>query len=221
MAEQLLTEDALTNETAAPSVEDTTPEVVGEVDGGSAQVNQDVVPAARFNGLMGRLSQEIAQRKKLEQQLEQLISHKEQPPVAESQRADELYTLLMEERMESAKSKVLKDYPELEGFTDLIVGESPQDILEVGKVLGTRLRAKLTTTTGETKVETTTETSPKEEPVVEDTEVPVVGGGAQFDGDASIDERLTSAIKKGSFADFLQAKWEKAVASGEVEGLAS
>lgn len=231
MPEGELPTDALSDEPAATSVEEQAPEQVGAVDEGSAQ--EGTVPAARFNGLMSRLNQEIAARKSLEAELVSLRSQPQEKPVTVSDDPSVQATInalreeLLEEKIERAREKALKDFPEISAFADLIVGNNPREVREVAQDLSNRLKqagfvSAPATTTTETQ-ETTEVPAPatvqaaQEAPVPEP---PVAGGATTVVGDVSADERVTDAKKRRSFKDYLDAKWEATQAGRNQGGLA-
>lgn len=240
---ETLPKDAPVNEPAAPSVEDPAPVHEGEVAEESVDSSEDVktVPADRFNGLMGRFNRTQAELDaerervaELEARLNERTESKVEanPDVAETdnsaleQRVHELSQMLISERMESARDRAIKEYPEAAPFADLIVADTPDEVREMTRLIAERARAAIPASTsteagGESQGESTdstgeasTTTQPEGSSETEgadagSTEPPVVGGGAAYSGEASADDRVSQAIESGNFSDFLKAKWEK------------
>lgn len=231
-----LPEDAPTNDQAAPSVEEPAPEVDGAVAEDSVGSGEEpkTVPAERFNGLMSKFNQTQSELEATRQSLAELearldaqqTSEGEQSEVSDTDtssleaRVNELSQMLIQERLESARSQALNDYPEAAPFADLIVADTPDDVREMARLIAERAK---TATPGTTTTEDTEETplssegeattEPEGEVTTEGegeavTEPPVAGGGAAFSTEASTDDRVVDAIQKGSFADFVNAKWE-------------
>lgn len=223
-----LPKDAPTNDTAAPSVEEPAPEIGGEVAEESVGSSEDpkVVPAERFNGLMrtfnqtqSELNETRTRLAKLEARLnEQQTSKEPEAPVSDTSsleaRIEQLTEMLTTERRGNALKDALDEYPEAKPFADLIVADTPEDVREMARLIAERAKAANPGTT-QTTEEVTEETEPAgEETTVaeteaESTEPPVAGGGAAFSTEASTDDRVVDAIKKGDFASFVNAKWEK------------
>lgn len=216
-----LTEDALPENSAATPDGDSAPETQGEVGGGSAYVE-----ASRFNGLMGRFNQEKARAARLEAELAELKNNRQEakPVVAESDEVRQLLEELREERIENARLKVVRENPELTPLADLIVGSSPKEVEEMGRLIASRLKgtapAAVQAAVSESVSEAaTTPSSPAQAAIAE--EAPVTGGGATVAPDTNPDERLKEALKKGKpgWSDYLQAKWDLAATRGQLDGL--
>lgn len=136
--------------------------------------------------------------------------------------------MLMQERLENARSRVLDEFPEAKPFADLIIAETPEDMREMARLIAERAKAAgfggspaPVTSQDDTEATSTPDASASgEAPTQEAPEPPVVGGGTTFSGEASADERVKDAIKAGDFKGFLAAKWEqKALADGDALAL--
>lgn len=194
----------------------------------------------RFHQEQQRAQQHEARTKELEAELEALRSQQAPAqettqPVSETSGAtiealqaqvSQLTELLTTSTTESAKEKALAEFPEAKPFADLIVASNPAEMREMAQLISERVKSagfvlapstetETTTTTGEqpageatgeAATGTTTETTAGEAT----TQVPVTGGGATFDAGASVQDRVTEAIKNKDFGAFLRAKTEAA-----------
>lgn len=225
-----LPESAPIDTTAVPSVEAPAPASGSAVAEESVGSGEPVVPADRFNGLMSKFNQtqsalEAANTRLAE--LEARLNGSEQqqeftPPVSDNSaleaQVNELRQLLVEERIETARAQALKDYPEAAPFADLIVADTPNDVREMARLIAERAKTVAPSPSPVTEAEGGEQETP---PAVEATtqtpvvEAPVAGGGAAFSGEASAEDRVVTAIQKGSFSDFLNAKWEARAVAGD------
>lgn len=221
--------DAHTETPAAPSVEDPAPVSGSAVAEDSVGSGEAVVPADRFNGLMSKFNQtqsELNQTRAQLAELEARLNGSEQqqeytPPVSDNSaleaQVNELRELLVQERIENARAQALKDYPEAAPFADLIVADTPNDVREMARLIAERAKTANPSPTPVTEAEggeqepapvaEATTPAPSEEP-------PVAGGGAAFSSEASAEDRVVTAIQKGSFSDFINAKWERQAMAG-------
>lgn len=230
-----LPEDAPVVAPEVPSVEEPTPESGGAVAEESVGSGEGTVPAARFNGLMSKFNQTQSELEQMRAQFAELEARldgseptqENTPPVSDNSaleaQVNELRQLLIQERIESARDKALAEYPEAAPFADLIVADTPDDVREMARLIAER--AKAANPAPQPVTEAGAEV-PAEEPPAPTGEVaaetppaepPVAGGGAAFSTEASAESRVTEAIQKGSFSDFINAKWEsRAMAGGDM-----
>lgn len=218
-----LPEDAHVEAAAAPSVEDQAPASTDAVAEDSVGNGGNVVPADRFNGLMGRFNRtqnELEAARAQIAELEARLSGSEptqenKPPVSDNSaleaQVQQLQQMLLEERMESARDKALKEFPEAAPFADLIVADTPADVREMARLIAERAKAASPGTPPPTQAVEAEEVPASAEAVPEApvVEPPVAGGGAAFSSEASAEDRVGTAIQKGSFSDFINAKWEQ------------
>lgn len=212
--------DALTpdapNEGAAVQ-EAPAPEV--EVESGSAgEAPPNVVPADRFNGLMSKYQSEKSEWDQrfsaMEAELNSLRAKDQETQEVPNEDVAELKAqvaglteLLLNERSEAAREKVLDKYPDAKPFADLIVGGTPEEMEQVASALHDRmqlLKGKLPAT--ETTDTETTETAPAGEvegaPVVE---APEHSGAVTATGQETLVEAKNQAIANRDFEGFLAA----------------
>lgn len=210
-----LTDAAPANDTAAPSVEDVAPGVTSEVDAGSG--SDRVVPVERFNGLMSSFNKLQSEKAVLERQLSELRSglntkpEEEKPVVPDNDdirnELSQLRELLLEERMKNVRRSVLDEYPDAKPFADLIVADTEEDLRQMAKLISDRVKGVSPTPQVEVPVEPTATETVEPEPV--QPEAPVVGGGAAYDGESVVEDRVADAIRRRSFSDFLAARFEQ------------
>ena len=211
-----LTDAAPAENEAVPPVGVEAPVVTSEVDAGSGDGR--FVPVERFNGLMSSFNRAQTQVSALERQLSELRSELNTKPAQEEpkQVSDEISTrlqrleeLLVEERMKNVRHSVLDDYPEVKPFADLIVADTEEDLRQMAKLLSERVKGLVPapTNTEVTEPEPTTQVTEPAVPAVE--EPPVVGGGTAYVGGAAVEDKVTDAIRRRSFKDFLAARWEQ------------
>lgn len=233
-----LPEDAhVEPESAVTSVEDPAPVSEDEVAEDSVGSDGKVIPVDRFNGLMSKFNQtqsELEATRTRLAELEARLTSNEQrqeepPPVSDTENStlqaqvETLTQMLVQERMEGARRQALEEYPEAAPFADLIVADTPDDVREMARLIAERARtANPASTSTEEGGEEETETSDTTEATGSETgaategseEPPVAGGGAAFSSEASAEDRINDAVQKGSFADFINAKWEKQLVGG-------
>lgn len=229
-----LPEDAPVETPAVPSVEAPAPGVddaVAEESVGSG-AEPKTVPADRFNGLMRTFNQTQSELEATRKQLaelearlnEQQSQTSKEPETTVSDttsleaRIEQLSEMLVEERRTNALKDALNEYPEAKPFADLIVADTPDDVREMARLIAERAKAVNPAPTGETTEDSAPEAEAQEPPAQEQApaeEPPVVGGGAAFSTEASTDDRVIEAIQRGSFADFVNAKWEKTALLGD------
>lgn len=199
----------------------TTPEAVVEASG----PGEKVIPVERFNGLMSKFNQTqeaLSQERARAEALEELIRTQEaqrtpepEADVAEIAELQEhvsvLSDMLMEERLESAKAKVEKDYPEAVPFLDLIQTTDARQYKAMAKELAERVRAA---SAPASEQEATQEPAvPAAEVAPVNPDVPVSGGGSGFISESqtlSVEERIADAIARKDFQALLRAKEEQA-----------
>ena len=218
--------------TAVDPVGSEAPVVSEEVVEGSApQSEAPVVPAARFNGLMGKFNQTQNELTQVRAELESLRASQtesSQPVTAETgdievlkSQVSTLTTLLMEERVDSARRKALDEFPGAKPLADLITSDDPTQIREVARLIHERLGGIGTEGAGKEPV---VEGAAGEAPAsaegtapVAAPAAPVVGGGVAFSGDSAMTERVVDAVKNRDFGAYIRAKRELAEAS-QLEG---
>lgn len=213
-----LPEAAPAEEPAATSVEVNAPGNQSEVESGSTQ--EAVVPASRFNGLMSAFNKEKADKESLLNELAALRSAPKETPKVSDELSAEVQALrqeLREERLKSAKTKILDDFPEAKEFADLFVSDSPEEMRSLAEDISNRVK-RITTP----QKETTTEVVPaavQTQEVTPVTEPTVTAGGATIPSGAATDERIDNAIQKRSWTDYLSAKWDRLGESGGLENV--
>jgi uncharacterized coiled-coil protein SlyX len=230
---EVLTDSALADDVEVTSVEDPAPASEGEVVEESAK-GVDSVPAARFNGLMGKFHQTQSALEEAQARVAELESRSAQSesdvedrvPDNAAELLDEVAQLraeLRQERLDSARAKALNDYPEVRPFADLIVANTPEDVKELAREISERMKTAGVTTApvveqvGDTDSQVGDVVVPAGEATTEEQTAPVVGGGTVFSGDGHQDESVTKAIESGDFAGFLAARRQQASAHGELE----
>lgn len=209
------TPDALGDDSAEAPVEEPSPETHSAVDAGTEQAT---VPAERFNGLMRRFNQEQSERKRLESEINQLRqTPRESPQVSEPNDSDlreevrQLRTLLIQERIDGARTKAIEDYPFAAPLADLIVGSSPEEIREMAEDIHNRLKPKESTE------------APKDEPKAETPAPtpapapPVTGGAVPVAGNPATEDKVADALKRRNFRDYFTAKKEAADQAAEID----
>lgn len=229
MSGTALADSAPLDVTAVTSVEDMAPAGVREVVDGSARTDEELIPVSRFNGLMGKFNQTQNELTRARNELESLRNAQQEQPVIDTsgleQQVATLTQMLVSERAENTRSKLLEKYPEVKPFADLFVGEVDEDF-----VRSFSEKLKTQTVVPAPEVDEDGEPLPLEAhapvtpapvgaapaaPVV-----PVAPGGATFAEGPSVDERLTDAVKSKDFAAYLRALDERTVLSlnGQLEG---
>lgn len=196
------------------------PSADGEVVEGSAPQSEDeaVVPAARFNGLMGKFNQTQNALAEARAEIESLraFQNSQEQPVENSAEVEALRNeiaslreTLMTDKVEKARRAALEEFPAAKPLADLITSDDPEQIREVARLISERLggsapAAEANEATGEEAA------PPAAEAPAPETPAPVVGGGAAFSGSASISDRVAEAVKNRDFKAFLRAKNEEA-----------
>lgn len=217
---ETLSDPALGDHVAAPSVEDQAPAEVAEVDVASAPTSepQDFVPKSRFNGLMSsynRTQNELQAAQARLAALEAQLAEKpeQEMPVTDvsglEAKVNDLAALLIEQQMENARLKALEEFPEAKPFADLINASTPTEIRQVAEAIAQRVRAA-----GGTEAEAQAAAgaavevaeAAAEETTTEAPEVPVVAGGTTYDSQVLPSEAVQDAIAKKDFASYLAAK---------------
>lgn len=217
----------------APTVvADAPASVAGEVTDSSAsdgRTPEGFIEKARFDGLMGRLQREINTTAQMQAELEALRSAREEAPVSDPALAQEvqaLRSLLLEERAENARKDVLAKYPELTGFADLLIADTPEEMRALAEDFSTRLKQATGSVAPPAAAEETPQVSPPASeapaadagasaPVTEAPAAPVVGGGSTFSGEAAVEDRVQEAVKNKDFSSFFRAVEERAVLNAE------
>lgn len=215
-----LTTDAPALGSAAPSVEEVAPETTGEANGGSE--DGELIPVARFNGLMSSFNKAQTRVAALEAEVSELRSGLNSKPEQEKPApvSDELLAVVTQlreeltgERMKNARRAVLDDYPEAKPFADLIVADSEEELREMAKVISERVKGIAPAPAGTPEVPVAETTSTTETPAPPgapvESEPVITGGGSAIDGDSPLSGRVADAIKNRSFSDFLTARWEQ------------
>ena len=213
-------ETAPAEESAAASVEVEAPEIQSEVESGSNQ--EAVVPASRFNGLMSSFNKMKSEQQELLNELEALRSQRQETPPVSDELTAEVAALrqeLREERLKSAKSRILDEFPDAKEFADLFVSDSEESMRSLAEDIANRVKR----VTGP-KEETTTEVvattvQTEQEPTAPVTEPQVTAGGAVVPDGAPTQERIDQAIQKRSWTDYLNAKWDRLGESGALENV--
>lgn len=212
-----LSSDAPVEDLEAGSVESDAPSSESEVDGTSVGKSKpDMVEASRFNGLMSALNKEKAEKAALEAELANL-QRGTNTVTDDNVALEEIRNLRAElaaERLENAKAKVLEEFPQAKLFADLIMGDSPQELREVAKVLAERVALITPTQTAGAETEKVVEGTPVSDSTSTSTEehreVAPTGasGGGSVDDEVGAGERVSEAIAKGDWSAYLSAKFE-------------
>lgn len=209
-----LSSDAPVEDLEAGSVEPDAPTSESEVDGTSVGTPKPaMVEASRFNGLMSALNKEKAERAALEAELANL-QRGTQTVTDDNVALDEIRNLRAElaaERLENAKAKVLDEFPDAKLFADLIVGDSPQELREVAKVLSERVALIKPAQVAEADsgkaqgdpVSGNTDAGEPEPPAPTG-----ASGGGSVDEAVGAGERVSEAIAKGDWSAYLASKFE-------------
>lgn len=230
--------EALTD--AAPSGEDVTAAVAesdvlpsGEVDEGSAQVEDDpfkgYVPVARFNGLMGALAKkdnalaEANQRiQELSTELSALNSSQPAEQTKETTQVDttdpNVQALLeevralragfAEQQLAVARAAVLEEFPTVAPLQKYLIADSPEALRSLAAELSEALGSTANAVGASDEV-----TSAGEQPAAETTgriDPPIVTTGGQFSKEAAVTDRKVTAIKERSFTGLLGALLDEA-----------
>lgn len=233
----VLTDPAPVQESEAPSVEGNTG-TPSEVEGGSTGGVVDAARfnglMGRFHQEQARAKELEAELEALRSQ-QQPPAQETTQPVSETNGAtiealqaqvSQLTELLTTSTTESAKEKALAEFPEAKPFADLIVASNPAEMREMAQLIAERVKSAGFTLTPSTETAETTTTATGDAPAGETTgeatatstettapaaaPAPVTGGGATFDANASVQDRVTEAIKNKDFPAFLRAKSEAA-----------
>lgn len=207
--------EALTPEAPAitEAVETPSPEAaanVGSVDSPS------VIPTERFNGLMSKYNADKQawdlERESMRTQLESLETQAvSEPDMSEDVLSElrELRAELQQEKLNSARSAAIAQFPGAAPLADLIVGDSPAAITAMAQELHERLAtlaaAQGTPPVGASESSTISPADPAAAPAV-----PVVGGVVTVDDSAGTDEAISTALGNKDFSAFLRAAAQRA-----------
>lgn len=215
------------DDSAVPSAEASAPDSTQEVVTDSARGN-DYVEASRFNGLMGRFNRTQSELEQARQRIAELEAN---PPATEGPavtadvsaleaQVNQLTSMLMQERLESAKAKAIQEFPGAAAFADLIIADSPEAIQDMAKVLHERVTQGQApqAPAADSGEQPAAEQAPPAAPEAPSAPVaPVVGGGTSIEGSTpDPEENVVAAIRNKSFAGFLKAKWEAQQGAGEL-----
>lgn len=224
-----LPETAPLEETAAPSVEESAPGSVEEVVEESARGTQtQMVEASRFNGLMGKFNQTQSALEKARQRIAELEAT---PVVAQEESVSDvsalqsqvaqLQQMLVEERLDKARDEAIKEFPGAAAFADLIIADTPEAVKEMAKVLHERVsqgqapEAPAPEASAEAPAPEAEAQAPPVAPAAP--QAPQVAGGTSVQGGpVNPEEAVVEAVRKGSFTDFLKAKWDATQAAGDL-----
>lgn len=221
---ETLPDNALGDETATPSVEEPVASGTAAVDEGSGKPNEETVPKSRFDGLMGRFHQEQNRALALEAQIAALTApaQEETEDVAGSEDVAALIRSIIREELAApaARNSVLDRYPLVkEHFSDLLVGDSPEELESVAKVLNDRLtklmpvekpaaKPEAEAKAPEAKADAKPEKSEATEP-----EAPEGAGSVATNGSDPVEARVAQAVKSRSLPDLLAAVRDRALGS--------
>lgn len=139
------------------------------------------------------------------------------------EQVNQLTQMLVTERLDTAKKAALDAHPEAQPFADLIQADSPEAFEEMARLIADRIKgvtppASATTdlaapAAGEAQAPAAAEQTPAAPaaPAAPATPAaPVVGGGTTFDSNASLQDRVSTAIQAGDWSGYLRAKQEAA-----------
>lgn len=215
---------------AAASVEDPAPapETAVATESAPGEDNEKVVPAARFNGLMGKFNQtknalDEANRRIAELEAASVPAREETSNVSDTsaleQQVAALQQMLMQEQVDKARKAAIEEYPEAAPFADLIIADTPEAVKDMARVLAERVKqAGGSTPPAEESAPAATEqpTEPiqglgAEQPPAAPPAAPVVPGGTTAGGTAgpTPDEAVQDALSRKDFSGFLQAAWAR------------
>lgn len=227
---ETLTDAALVAGEEAPPVGDDAPLQGGsEVDTGSGSGHEEYVSKDRFNGLMSSFnkaqSELQAALSRVEALESDLNSRNAEPQEKQSlsdtstleQQVAQLSQMLMAERLENAKAKVLAEFPEAAPFADLIVANTPDDLRDMAQAIAERAKkAGLASVPASEGDKAESSAAAPEAPaaaaapaaVPEAPEAPILGGGPAADAGAPTGaaDSVAEAIKNKDFLGFLRAQ---------------
>lgn len=110
----------------------------------------------------------------------------------------------MSDQYTQEQNAIFDKYPGARAFADLIVGESEEEVEEMARLVDSRVRALAP--------EPAPTPAPAAEPepggLLDRMDRSPRGPAPVVSGPTSSSERVEKAIQKGSFGDFLTAKWE-------------
>lgn len=200
----------------------------------SASVSSaDVIPKERFNGLQSKYQSEKAawdaERKEMLNQLEtRQQAEQETPDVSEANEelAAQVKALSKELARQSganARRDAITKFPGAAPLADLIVGDTPEEIEAVASMLQDRLAALVPasgtaddTDDGASGDSETDATAPGGAASGSPT-APTHGGGASFDSNSAVGDRITAAVEARDFSGFLAAATERAALQGNTD----
>lgn len=206
----ILASDAPGDEGTAPEGTPPTPPAadVDSVD------STEVIPKERFNGLQSKYQSE---KSEWEREREAMTTELERLSQAEPENdvSDEVLEELRQLRAERAADKLgaarrdaIDKYPGAAPLADLIVGETPEEIEQMAKELQHRLSGLTPATEGQDDADSTdasNEDSGDDGTPPAPPKAPVVGGGTDFDENATIEDNISAAVASKDFTAFLRA----------------
>lgn len=218
---EALSPDAPNEGAAVP--ETPAPEVAVEGASAGAETPPNVVSAERFNGLMSRYQSDKSEweskTRAMEAELNILRNKEQETPAVPNEdvaelkaQVQELTGMLLSERQDAAKSKVLDEFPLAKPFADLIVGGTPEEMAQVAQTLHERM--ELLQSGGESTESPSTEAAPvvstagTEEAPPAAPAAPEHSGTAAATGQQALTDAVGEAIANRDFEAFLRAKSE-------------
>lgn len=197
------------------------------VDGGSAEGTAPaVVPAERFNGLMSKYQSEKSEWETkvaaLTSDLQSLTATQQEMPMSDEvselkETVQTLTSIILSDREEAARAKVLDEYPEAAPFADLIVGNNAAEMKQVAAVIAERVKGIVGASapvgeTGDTGVTTEAQAEGTQvEGAVAATAptAPESGGTVAVTGGETFADAVREAIVNEDFQAFINAKFQE------------
>lgn len=217
--------DALSPEAAAPPEGDGAPAEGVTVDSGSAG-QADTVPAERFNGLMAAFQkqkdEDAAKIAAYEAELASRNKQETEEPVvtdttgvaeltAEVNRLTQLVQgLAVKDDFKAARDTVATEYPEVAPFADLVVGETPEEILDVARTIAERIRLA---GDGAVPAPAADDPAPAGDPAPaagNEPSAPVTPGAAVADGTDTLEAAKQTALESGDWFAYAKALGDQA-----------
>jgi len=185
----------------------------------------DVIPKERFNGLQAKYQTDKsawdAERAALLSQLETRHQAEETPEVSEANEelAAQVAALTKELARQSsanARRDAIAKFPGAAPLADLIVGDTPEEIEAVASMLQDRLAGLVPATGSDDSDDAdddseTDATGASGDAASGSSTPPTHGGGATFDGDAAVGDKIAAAVEARDFSGFLAAATERAL----------
>lgn len=224
----------------APVVDDAVsgfeaPEVPAAVEASSGSGDGKTIPVERFNGLMSTFNKAQAELERVKRErldLEDRLREFEarindtdddrEDPVANdevarlNEQVQMLTNMLVSKEVQGAKESLVKEFPDIAPFADLIDGNDPAAMRALAEQLNERVQV-FKAVNGEPPATPSSEEAPPAAPEAQEQpptqEPPVFGGGSGQvpPGGSDIQDRINEAIKNRDLGAFMQAKTEQAL----------